>query len=83
MPPVTTWCCYFEGLLIHHKRNSPVTEAVVFYIVTLFGFLFFAVKNQNIPGLNAAVCAMTLGGLAQTLWLWWRSRNIPEDHSLE
>ena len=83
MPAVTTWCCYFEGLLIHHKRNSPVTEAVVFYIVTLFGFLFFAVKNQNIPGLNAAVCAMTLGGLAQTLWLWWRSRNIPAAHTVE
>jgi hypothetical protein len=55
----------------------------VFYIVTLFGFLFFAVKNQSIPGLNAAVCAMTLGGLAQTLWLWWRSRNIPADHTVE
>jgi len=35
------------------------------------------------PGLNAAVCALTLGSLAQTLWLWWRSRNIPEDHSFE
>ena len=80
MPPVTTWCCYFEGLLIHHKRSGAVTEAVVFYIVTLFGFLFFAVKNQSTPGLNAAVCAMTLGGITQTLWLWRRSRGIAREY---
>ena len=57
-----------------------MTEAVVFYIITLFGFLFFAVKNQSIPGLNAAVCAMTLGGIAQTLWLWRRSRGIAREY---
>ena len=76
MPPVTAWGCYFEGLLIHHKRSAPVTEAVVFFIVTLFGFLFFAVQTQSMPGLNAAVCAMTLGGVVQMLWLWRRSHGI-------
>jgi hypothetical protein len=80
MPPVTAWGCYFEGLLIHHKRSAPVTEAVVFFIVTLFGFLFYAVQTQSLPGLNAAVCAMTLGGMAQTLWLWRRSHGISQDY---
>ena len=76
LPPITAWACYFEGLLIHHKRSGAVTQAVVFFIVTLFGFLFFAVQSQSMLGLNAAVCAMTLGGVAQTLWLWRRSHGI-------
>jgi len=76
LPAFTTWCCYFEGVLIHHKRSTPVTEAVVFYIVTLFTFLYFTVTAQSQPGLNAAVSAMTLGGLAQMLWLGWRSRGL-------
>ena len=76
LPACTTWCCYLEGLLIHHQRSTPVTEAVVFYIVTLFTYLFFIVRGQSQPGLNAAVSAMTLGGLAQMSWLWWRSRGL-------
>ena len=80
MPAVTAWACYFEGLLIHHKRSAAVTEAVVFFIVTLFAFLFFAVKNQSMPGLNAAVCSMFLAGVAQTLWLWRRSHGITRDY---
>ena len=31
---------------------------------------------QTQPGLNAAVSAMTLGGLSQMLWLGWRSRGL-------
>jgi hypothetical protein len=26
------------------------------------------------------VCAMTLGGIAQTLWLWRRSRGIAREY---
>lgn len=80
MPAVTAWACYFEGLLIHHKRSAAVTEAVVFFIVTLFASLFFAVKSQSMPGLNAAVCAMFIAGVAQTLWLWRRSHGIAQDY---
>jgi Na+-driven multidrug efflux pump len=83
LPAITTWGCYFEGILVHAKRSNSVTEAVIFFTSTLFIFLYLVVKQQSMPGLNAAVCAMTLGSLAQTLWLWWRSRNIPEDHSLK
>ena len=66
-------------MLIHHKRSTPVTEAVVFYIITLFTFLYFTVTTQSQPGLNAAVSAMTLGGLCQMLWLGWRSRGLHTD----
>ena len=77
MPAVTTWGCYFEGKLIHAKHNRPVTEAVVFYTVSLFTFLSIIISyRETMPGLNAAVCAMTIGGFLQTSWLWWRSRRL-------
>ena len=79
LPAITTWGCYFEGILVHAKRSSPVTEAVVFFTSTLFIFLFIVVLNRSMPGLNAAVCAMTLGSISQMLWLWWRSLGLAKN----
>ncbi len=76
LPAITTWGCYFEGKLIHAKRSNPVTEAVIFFTGTLFIFLYFIVKHQAMPGLNAAICAVSIGGFLQLLWLAWRSRGI-------
>jgi hypothetical protein len=76
LPAITTWGCYFEGKLIHAQRSNPVTEAVLFFTSTLFIFLYFIVKHQAMPGLNAAVCAMSIGSFLQLLWLAWRSREL-------
>jgi len=76
MPAVTTWGCYFEGKLIHAKHNRPVTEAVVFFTTSLFAFISIIVSRQSMPGLNAAVCAMTIGGFLQMAWLWWRCLGL-------
>ena len=76
LPAITTWGCYFEGKLIHAKRSNPVTEAVVFFTSTLFIFLYFIVKFQAMPGLNAAICAVSIGSFLQLLWLAWRSRGL-------
>ena len=76
MPAVTTWGCYFEGKLIHAKHNRPVTEAVVFFTASLFAFISIIVSRQSMPGLNAAVCAMTIGGFLQMAWLWWRCLGL-------
>lgn len=75
-PAITTWGCYFEGKLIHAKHSRPVTEAVTFYTVTVFVFLTCIVMFKAMAGLDAAVLAMSIGGLLQLLWLWWRSRGI-------
>ena len=76
LPAITTWGCYFEGILVHAKRSNPVTEAVIFFTSTLFIFLYLVVKQQSMPGLNAAVCALSLGSFTQMLWLWWRSLGL-------
>tara|TARA_Y100000588_G_scaffold70572_1_gene72398 strand:- start:1454 stop:2758 length:1305 start_codon:yes stop_codon:yes gene_type:complete len=76
-PAITTWGCYFEGKLIHAGRSRAVTEAVILYTLTLLAFLSLIVSNQSMPGLNAAVCAMSIGGLLQMLWLWKRTRELP------
>ena len=81
MPAVTTWGCYFEGKLIHAKHNRPVTEAVVFFTTSLFAFISITVSRQSMPGLNAAVCAMTIGGFLQMAWLWWRSLGLAKTES--
>ena len=76
LPAITTWGCYFEGKLIHAHRSNPVTEAVLFFTSTLFIFLYFIVKFQAMPGLNAAMCAASIGSFLQLLWLAWRSRGL-------
>ena len=78
MPAVTTWGCYFEGKLIHAKHNRPVTEAVVFFTISIFVFLWVIVIWQAMDGLEAAVCAMSIGGFLQMAWLWWRCLDLAE-----
>ncbi|MBL67234.1 MAG: hypothetical protein CMO74_02095 [Verrucomicrobiales bacterium] len=75
-PAITTWACYFEGRLIHAKRSNPVTEAVLFYTLSLFIFISIITAQQSMPGLNAAVLAMTIGGILQMSWLWIRCRAL-------
>lgn len=75
-PAITTWACYFEGILIHAKRSRPVTEAVAFYTFTLFVFLTIVVSGKSMAGLDAAVAAMSIGGVMQLAWLGWRARGL-------
>lgn len=76
MPAITTLQSWYTGALVHVGRTRPITEAVVIYLVLSGALLALGVARQPMAGILFALGAFTLGGIAQTAWLWWRSRDV-------
>ena len=75
MPAYQVAQSWFQGVLVAGGRTRAVPEAVALYALvaaTLFGI---GVEWNGVTGLYFAVIAFTSGGLTQTAWLWWRSRD--------
>lgn len=74
LPGLTTLQSWYTGALVHEGRTRPITEAVTVYLAVSGAILLAGVAAQPMPGLLFALGAFTLGGLAQTVWLWHGSR---------
>ena len=74
LPALTVLQSWFQGTLVHARRTRPVTEAVglglgISSMIVILGVLF-----QTGAGLVVIFLAFDLGAVAQTAWLWYRSR---------
>lgn len=86
LPALTVFQAVQQGVLIHSRRTSGVTEAVAIYLgtsgVLLFGWIglvnagMLPATWQAFPGLFIALGAMTIATIAQTFWLWLRARPV-------
>jgi len=75
LPAMNVAQSWFQGVLLHTKRTRAVTEAVVVFIVVSALFLTGGVLWHELPGLYIGWLAFSMGGIAQSLWLWLRSRS--------
>jgi hypothetical protein len=75
MPGYQVLQSYYGGALVQARRTRGITEAVAIYVVVAAAALGAGVAWQRFTGIHFAVVAFTLGGLLQTVWLWWRSRS--------
>ena len=78
MPGVFVLQSWYQGLIVHSRRTRGVSEAVLTYILASGALLLFGVLWDRVPGLYVAMAALSLGRLAQTVWLWYRSRPAVE-----
>ena len=77
LPFLSVFQSWFQGRLVHGHRTRGISEAVVFTLVTISLVLAAGASYGKITGLYVSLAAMTLGGLLQLTWLWWRSRALP------
>lgn len=76
LPALSVLQSLYGGVLVHARRTRAVTESVAISLgLTALG-LALCVKYSGFEGLRASALMMTLGNLAQTLWLAWRSRAL-------
>lgn len=75
MPGYAVLQSLYQGALVRSRRTRGVTEAVAIYLVISAVLLWSAVTLEMGPGIQVALGAFTIAGLAQTGWLWWRSRG--------
>jgi hypothetical protein len=74
LPGITVLQSWFQGAILHSKRTRGLTESVVVYLLTNGAILMAGVAWGKITGFYVGWLAFTLATLAQTAWLWVRSR---------
>lgn len=81
LPALSVLQSLYGGVLVRARRTRAITESVALSLgVTTLG-LVLCVQHSTLEGLQASALMMTLGNLAQTLWLAFRARSLLRDES--
>jgi hypothetical protein len=65
---------WYSGVLVHARHTRAISEAVIVFLLAAGALLVLGVITQRFAGVHVAVAAYSIGRVAQTMWLWWRSR---------
>jgi len=76
IPALNVIQSWFQGTIVHGKRTRGVTEAVFVYLVVSTVILLGGIFLGSASGIFVTILAMTIGMLAQSFWLWFRSRSV-------
>ena len=84
VPGLTALQSWYQGAIVHSRRTGGITEAVATYLVGSGVILWAGVIWGRVTGLPVGLAAITVGRLAQTVWLWYRSRPATQSmqHSI-
>jgi len=74
VPGLTAFQSWYQGAIVHGRHTRGITEAVAAYLLTSGIVLWAGVAWGRMAGLHIGLAAITVGRLAQTIWLWYRSR---------
>ncbi len=67
---------WYQGALVHAHRTRGVTEAMAVFFLVTSAILGLGVRLSAWRGIYFAIAALTLGSLAQTAWLAWRTQGV-------
>ncbi len=81
LPALNVLQSYYGGILVRERKTRAVTESVALSLGVTTAGLFAAIHYSELQGLQASAAMMTLGNLAQTVWLAVRAR--PRIRALE
>jgi hypothetical protein len=74
LPAISVLQSWFQGNILHSRRTGAITEAVVVYLVVNLLTLFLGVLWGKTTGIFIGLGSLVISSLAQTVWLWLRSR---------
>jgi hypothetical protein len=76
IPALNVLQSWYQGALTHKRRTRAITEAMAIFLLTSSAILWAGVAWGQTTGLYIGLAAFGIGTLAQTVWLWYRSRAI-------
>ncbi len=76
LPAFSVWQSWYQGSLVYFRTTRGVTEAMALSLTVSSAILGVGVLWGQVTGLYVAQVAFTAGGLAQMLWLAYRSRKL-------
>lgn len=76
LPALTVLQSYFQGAIVHSRRTRGIPESVVIFLIAIIILLAAGIWYGRITGLYVGMGAFIFANLAQTAWLWPRSRAV-------
>jgi hypothetical protein len=76
MPGLSVLQNWHQGAILYGQRTRGITEAVVIFLLVCSAILWGGVARGQMTGLYVGLAAFVIAGLAQTMWLWYRSRPV-------
>ncbi len=76
LPALSVIQSWFQGAILHSRRTRVITESVIIYLTTSVVTLVGGVVWGQAVGLYIGLASLTVSTLAQTAWLWLRSRPV-------
>jgi hypothetical protein len=67
---------WFQGALVQGRHTRGIPESVVVFLVTILAVFSAGIAWGQLTGLYVVMFGFVLAGLAQTLWLWYRSQSV-------
>jgi len=67
---------YYQGALVYSRKTRGVTEAVGLYLLVSCALLAVGIAWGEVRGIEFALCAFTVAGVLQTVWLKYRSDAV-------
>jgi hypothetical protein len=74
LPALSTLQSWYQGTILHSRRTRGITEAVIVYLAASLIVLGAGILWGRVIGLYVGLAGFALSMLAQTGWLWMRSR---------
>lgn len=76
LPGLNVLQSWYQGAIVHSRRTRGITEAVVIYLLVSGVILWAGAAWGRMTGLYVGLVALGVARLAQTAWLWQRSRPL-------
>jgi hypothetical protein len=76
LPGLRVLQSWYQGTITYSRHTRGITEAVVVFMLTSASLLVAGVFWGHVTGLYVGLLAVAAGFLTQTLWLWWRGRQV-------
>jgi len=74
LPALSVLQSWYQGTIVHSQRTRGIPEAVAAFLLAGGAVLWGGVVWGQVTGLYVGLVGLTVGVLAQTAWLWYRSR---------
>jgi hypothetical protein len=74
-PALSVLQSFFQGILLNNEKTRGITESMIVFLFVAGAILWVGIATQAYVGVYVAWIAFSAGYLAQSAYLWLRSRS--------
>lgn len=76
LPVLSVLVSWYQGAIVYSEKTRAIPESLLIFFVAVLVFLAIGVAWMEYPGIVIGMAVFSLATLAQTFWLFVRSRRV-------